>query len=247
MELAELEAALAGNEPAITAVRDLHGRAALVTDDVKADIARLPDLRKHSEVVTKLLGDWKSKDPDSLITDISNVKSVKEDLERRKNEWKAGGKPEESPQYLALKEELEATKTKIEGIETREREAGERATAAEAARLQTELKSSVTTAAGKLKANDPDDIYTLAVAKGLTGFNDDGKPFFNKLNDKGEKVAVKSAEEMVTWWSTIRKDLFAGSGVGGTGGKHKSAGEGGGDQVVDRKSAKSSFLKARGG
>jgi hypothetical protein len=67
------------------------------------------------------------------------------------------------------------------------------------AETEAELQNTVIAAAKANGIRAPEDEFILLKAKGFVGHKEDGTPFFNKLNEKGEKVTAASAEEMVKW------------------------------------------------
>ncbi len=245
MEFAEIETALASNPDALAFVKGLHDRASKFTPEIEAEVGKLGEYKGHSEAYAKLLSGTGAKDADSLLTDFGNLKSSNADLVKQRDNWKANGKGQSSPEYLALEEKIAESTKKLEEITGKMTAAEKAAADAQIQKRDTDLKSSIIASAGKLKATEPDDIHILLKARDLIGHKEDGTPFFYKLNDKQERVAVNSAEEVVTWLSVSRKDLFAGSGITGTGGSHK-AGEPG-EGVINHADAKANYRKSRGG
>jgi hypothetical protein len=245
MELTELETALAGNEPAIAAVREMHGRASRLTPEVEAELPKLGEYKSAHAALAKIITGTGAKDADALLTDFATIKANNADLVKQRDAWKAGGKGENSPEMLALKEQIEAGQKTLKEITDKMTTAEKEAADAKAQKLETDLRASVLSAAGKNKATEPEDIYILLRGRGLVGHGEDGKPFYYKTNEKGEKVAVASAEEQAAWLATARKDLFQGSGVGGVGGDHRG-GDANTNGAVTQKTARAAFLASRG-
>lgn len=245
MELPALEALVANNPDALALVKDLGGKAAKLTPELEADLAKLPEYKGHHAAMTKILETTKAKDADSLLTDFNNLKTVNADLVAQKDRWKADGKGKESPEYLQLLEQIEANKAETEKIKGKLTAAEQKEAATAAENREAALKSSVVSAASKAKATDADDVFILLKARGLTGFKEDGKPFFNKLNDAGQLVACANAEEMVTAFLAKRKDLVSSSGNGGAGGSHQGGGDDKTPPATNRADARAAFKAAR--
>lgn len=235
MEFTEIESALADKPEALEFVKGLHERAGKFTPELEAEVGKLGEYRGHSEAIAKLFKETGAKDVDGLLKDFGNLKATNADLVKQRDTWRQSGKGENSPEMLALKEQMAEGQRKLDELTNKITAAEDQTRKAEAAQRDTDLKASIMTSAAKLKANDPEDIVILLKTRGLIGHKEDGKPFYYKQNDAGENVAVKSAEDVVAWFSEKRKDLFAGSGVGGTGGNHK--GGKGADEPVTHKSA----------
>ena len=243
MEYSEVEALLADKPDALAIVQGLNARASKFTPEIEADVAKLAEYKGHSAAYTKILTDTGAKDAEGLLKDFGNLKTVNADLLEKKKVWIAGGKGENSPEMLALKEEIAASKTALEEIKGKMTDAEKAAETAKLEKRETDLKSSIVTSASKNKATEPEDIFILLKTKGLTGHDEAGKPFFRKLNDQGQAVAVNTAEEMVTAFAAKRKDLFAGSGVSGVGGEHRGTEPG--DEKMTPQQARSAFLASR--
>jgi hypothetical protein len=245
MELSELETQLADKPEVLTVVKGLFERAGKFTPELEADVGKLSEYKSHSEAYVKLLAGTGAKDHEALLKDFGNLKTVNADLLNQKKTWAAGGKGTDSPEYRALEEKIAEGQRKIEEITTKMTDAEKSAETAKIEKRETDLKSSIVTAASKSKATEPEDIFILLKTKGLTGHNEDGTPFYRKLNDQGQAVSVTTAEEMVEAFAAKRKDLFAGSGVGGTGSDHR-----GKDHKVDGapspQEARRAFLDGRG-
>ena len=246
MDQAGLEALVATNADALALVKDLGGKAAKLTPEVEADLGKLGEYKGHSAAVTKLLTETKAKDADSLIKDFNNLKSVNADLVQQRETWKNTGDKVDKADYLALQEKITANEAATKLIQEKLTAAEQKEATTAGEKRETDLKSAIVTAASKSNATDPDDIFILLKARGLTGFKEDGKQFFNKLNEKGEAVSCANAAEMVTAFLDKRKDLVKASG-GGTGGRH-IGGDGDNNQpVTSREEARAKFKTSRTG
>lgn len=247
MDITGLEALVASNPDALALVKDLGGKAAKFTPELEADLAKLPEYKGHHAAMAKILETTKAKDADTLMTDFTNLKTINADLVRQKEQWKADGKGKESPEYLQLLEQIEANKTATQAIKDELKAANEKTAASEVSKRETDMKASIIAAASKGKANDPEDVAILLKARGLTGFKEDGKPFFNKLNEAGQMVACTTAEEAVTAFLDKRKDLVGATGARGTGGRHQGGAGGGAPEVTSRAAARANFKQVRTG
>ena len=244
MDQAGLEAIVAANPDALAFVKDLGGKAAKFTPELEVEAPKLNEYKTHHAAMAKILGETKAKDPDSLLTDFNNLKAVNADLLKQKDTWKNTGDKVDKAEYLALQEQIKANEAATKLIQDKLTASEQQGIVTAAEKRDSDLKASVVTAAGKSKATDAEEIFILMKAKGLTGLKEDGKPFFNKLNDAGQAVACTSADDAVTAFLAKRKDLVNGSGTGGTGGDHK-----GGDvkaaTVNNRAQARSAFQEMR--
>lgn len=235
----ELAAALADKPTLLEEAKSLDAKAEKLTPDVEAALPKLSGLAGLEQAkasLDKILGETKAKDPDGLLTDWKNIKAVKEDLERQKNDWKkgsggGGGDVTQSPEYKALEEKLTTAlaefNTKVKALEDESKAAKETAATSASEKRETDLKASIIGAAAKHKIRDAEDEYLLLKAKGLIGYAEkDGKysQFFHKLNEKGEKVAVASADELLAHIAATNKAKVDPSGKSGTGGDHKGDG-----------------------
>lgn len=247
MDITGLEALVASNPDALALVKDLGGKAAKLTPEVEADLPKLGEYKTGHAAMAKILETTKAKDADTLLTDFNNLKSVNTDLLAQKERWKADGKGKESPEYLQLLEQIEANKTETEKIKGKLTAAEQKEATTAAEKREADLKSSVVSAASKAKATDADDVFILIKARGLTGYKEDGKPFFNKLNDAGQMVACANAEEMVTAFLAKRADLVSSSGNGGAGGRHQGGGETNTPPATNRADARAAFKATRTG
>ena len=232
MELKDIETVLAANPDALAFVKGLSEKAALVTPEIEADLPKLGEYKANAAKASQ------------YEKDIANLKAVNTDLEGQRSKWKET-KGKESPEYLALQEQLKANETAIKALQTENETAKANQTKAETDKRDGDLKLTITTAAAKLKANDAEGTFILLKARGLTGFGEDGKPYFYKLNEQGKKVAVANADEMLNAWSVDRKYDFQGSGKGGVGGKHSSDGDTKPAPVTSAGEARKGFLASR--
>jgi len=239
-----IETAIAGNAEVLEFVKGLDTRASLITPEIEADLPKLGEYKAHSVFVAKLLAETKAKDPESVITDFKNLVSIKNDLTSQRDQWKADGKGKDSPEYRALLEQIEANKTATQGILDQLKAANDKTVAAESAKRETDLEAAIISAGAKLKARNPKDEFILLKAKGLTGYKEDGTPFFNKLNEKGEKVAVANADELMNWHLNTDKTKIDASGKSGTGADHRG-GAGEGQTINTREQARAAFKSSR--
>jgi hypothetical protein len=245
MEFTEIETALADKPEVLAYVKGLNEKAGKLTPEIEADLGKLGEYKSAADAFSRILKETGAKDTDGLLKDFGNLKTVNADLVKQKDSWKSTGKGTDSPEYRALEEKIAEGQKKLDEITTKMTDAEKAAASATAEKRETDLKSAVIAAAGKNKATEPDDIHILLKARGLIGHKEDGTPYFNKLNDKKEAVAVGSVDEVVAWLAETRKDLFSGSGVTGTGSSHKG-GSGGGNDVLTAEEAKRNFRTARG-
>ena len=242
MEFTEIETALADKPEILAEVKSLHERAGKFTPEIEAEVGKLTEYKGHSEAYAKLLKETGAKDVDGLIKDFGNLKSSNADLVKQRDTWKANGKGASSPEYLALEEKIAEGTRKLEEITGKMTAAETAAATAQAEKRESDLKASVVAAAGKMKAVDPEEDLILLKAKGLTGHDENGTPYFYKLNDAGQKVAVNSADEMVAAYYAKRPDRLSASGVTGTGGRHTKT-EGGNVEMTAKEAV--AALRAR--
>jgi hypothetical protein len=228
MDFAQLQELVKDNADAVTFVKEFAGKL----PDMEAKLALLPDLEAKVAGATK------------LETDIANLKSINADLESQKANWKKGHSGTQA-EFNALKEQIAAneaaTKALNEKLTNAEKEAG----AAKEAKRESDLKASVVASASKLKGREPDDDFILLKAKGLTGIDAEGKPFYNKLNDQGQPVKLNSADELMAWYYDRDKSRVSGSGIGGAGANHTGGG-GESGTISSREQARAGFRAARG-
>lgn len=240
-----IAAALADKPDVLNFVKGLDEKAARITPDVEADLPKLGEYKAHHAALTKILGDVQAKDAEALLTDFKNLKATNADLVKQRDAWKAGGKGADSPEYRALQEQIEANKTATAEIQAQLKAAQEKATAADVAKRETDLKAAVIAAAAKGKARAPEDDFLLLKAKGLVGYKEDGTPFYHKLNEKGEKVAVGSPDELLAWYLAADPSRVGGSGNAGPGASHRGTGGEGAPEIKSREEARAAFRAAR--
>lgn len=243
-----IAAALADKADVLEFVKGLDAKADKFTPDIEKalpDLAKLPELQTHSAALAKILAETKAKDADTLLTDFKNIVSVKEDLLRQKETWKANGKGADSPEYKALEEKIaeiqKASEDRIKAIEDESKANKDAAAKAVSEKRETDLKSSILTAASKEKIRDPEDEWIILKAKGLVGHKEDGTPFYHKLNDKGEKVDAQNPAALMKWYAETYQGKVDPSSKGGTGQDHRG-GEGGGDSPKTASEARKAFF-----
>lgn len=239
-----ISAALADKADVLEFVKGLDAKAEKFTPELEAllpDIAKLPEYKAHSAAMTKILADTKAETAEKLLTDFQNIKAVNADLLKQKETWKAEGKGKESPEYLQLLEQIEENKKETKAIQDQLKAATEKTTAAETSRRETDLKASVISAAAKHKIRDAEDEFIILKHKGLVGHKEDGTPFYHKLNEKGEKVAVTGADDLMKWIAETNKAKVDASGKTGTGQDHKG-GAGGPEAPKTAAEARKAFL-----
>jgi hypothetical protein len=228
MDFAQLQELVKDNADAVTFVKEFAGKL----PDMEAKLALLPDLEAKVAGATK------------LETDIANLKSINADLEGQKANWKKGQTGTQA-EFNALKEQIAANEAATKALNEKLTNAEKEALAAKSQQRESDLKAAVVASASKLKGREPDDDFILLKAKGLTGLDADGKPFYNKLNEQGQPVKLNSADELMTWYYTRDQSRVSGSGIGGAGGEHL----GGGSVAVipnSREQARAGFRAARG-
>lgn len=175
---------------------------------------------------------------------LDKVKTANADLTRQREELEARVKAAEgerdglkgqidqlksgkSPELLALEEKVE----KITGDLEAERKARAEA---ESARIAESLKSSIISLAND--SVNPNQVFSLMVSEGLVG-HAEGKPFYHRLNEKGEKVAAdpKGAYEAYT---KANPHLLKASGVSGAGSAPSNSGGQTNDGLLDSETAR---------
>lgn len=159
---------------------------------------------------------------------LEKVKLANADLAKERDELK-GREKDLKTQIAAAKAEgvsladLTALKDELATVQAEIKTAREERERAVTERLASDLKSSVIAAAGK--AQKPDQVFALMLAEGLVGTKD-GKPFFHKLNDKGEPATAKP-DEAVASFLKANPHLEKASGAQGSGQQPKQTGPGG--------------------
>lgn len=248
----EIETALADKPDVLTFVKGLDAKAEKFTPELEKalpDLGKLGEYKASATALAKILTETKAKDADTLIKDFATVVSIKDDLLKQKKEGKLGGEGGDvtkAPEFLALQEQIadiqKKSEERIAALETESKTSKETTAKAEADRRESDLKSSILSAAAENKLRKPEDQYLLLKAKGLIGHKEDGTPFFNKLNANGEKVAVTNARELAKWIAETDKAAVDPSGKGGTGQDHKGTGGGGADAPTTVKDARRAFM-----
>ena len=222
MELKDVETILKDNPEALKVVQGLNTRAALLTPEVEAALPKLKDFEAAASTLADLLGKSGAKDPAALIAEHAALKAEKAAMETKLAAIKSG---KETPEQLALKEQIGTLQKAIDDLKKDNETKTANETRAIAEKRQTDLESAIVAAASKANMDSIDEKIIVLKGKGMTGIGEDGKPFFRKVNDKGELVAVKNAEEMIAALALARKDWFKGSGVKGAGGEHRGGGD----------------------
>lgn len=222
MELEQITELLKDNPDAVTALKGFGEK-----------LAKLPDLETKVASLT------------TIETDLANIKKVNEDLLKQKDEWKKG-KTGTQAELNALLEKIAASDAKMATFEADLKKEREEKASALAASRETDLKAGIVAQGSKMKGLNPEDDFILLKAKGLIGHDADGKPFFNKLNDKGEPVKVANVEELMTWYYEKDKTRVGAMGSSGTGGSHTGGGKTEIGTPTSRAEARAAFRAARG-
>lgn len=169
---------------------------------------------------------------------LEKAKTANADLTRQREAWEAKEKgltsqldalkksgSGSSPEYLQLKEQLDSLIEKNRLTE-------ERASKAESEKRTTDLKNEVVGVSAS-KVHNPNQVVTLMTAEGLIGHDDDGKPFFHRVNDAGQAVKARNAEEAVSAFLKANPHLEKASGSQGSGRDTKSPGTTGNGLMAD--------------
>ena len=90
-------------------------------------------------------------------------------------------------------------------------------------KLTTDLRNDIVTAAAP-KSINAGQVFALMQTEGLVGYGEDGKPFYHRVNDKGEPVKAKNAGEAVEAFLKSNAHLEKSSGNGGSGRETKTTG-----------------------
>lgn len=134
-----------------------------------------------------------------------------------------------SPEFLQLKEQLDA-------LTEKNRLAEERASKAESEKRTTDLRNEIVGVSAS-KVHNPNQVVTLMIAEGLIGHDADGKLFFHRVNDAGQAVKARNAEEAVSAFLKANPHLEKASGSQGSGRDTKSPGTTGNGLMADPVSA----------
>jgi peptidoglycan hydrolase-like protein with peptidoglycan-binding domain len=140
-----------------------------------------------------------------ITAERETLKNEKKDLAAKLEDAKKGGGA--TPELRALQEQLADLTQKWNQAE-------EKATKAERANKAAELKSSVVSAASS--AISPNQVFALMQTEGLVGHGEEGKPFYHRINEKGEPVAAKP-DEAVAAFLKSNPHLEKASGSQGSG------------------------------
>lgn len=252
----ELSAALADKPTLLEEAKGLDVKAEKLTPDVEAELPKLGEYKSAAAALAKVLADTKAKDAEALIKDFGAIKSVNLDLKGQVEKLKTGAPAagtvdiKDHPDFKAVLEQVETIKResteRIAALENESKTNKDAAARADAEKRDTDLRASVIAAAAKFKIKNAEDEFLLLKAKGQIGYTEkDGKhaPFFHKLNEKGEKVTVSSAEELIQHIANTDKSKVDASGKGGAGAQHGGAGGPGVDVPKTAAEARSGFLR----
>mgnify|MGYP006921308077 CR=1 FL=1 len=169
---------------------------------------------------------------------VDTIKANNLDLTRQREAWEAEKKgmssqldalkksgSGNSPEFLQLKEQLDS-------LIEKNRLAEERASKAESDKRATELRNEIVGASAS-RSHNPNQVVTLMISEGLVGHGEDGKPFFHRVNDAGQAVKARNAEEAVTAFLKSNPHLEKSSGSQGSGRDIKSPGASGNGLLAD--------------
>jgi seryl-tRNA synthetase len=121
-----------------------------------------------------------------------------------------------NPELLALKEDFAKLQAEI-------KTANEKAEKATKEKLATDLRNDIVTVAAN-KAINAGQVYALMQVEGLVGYDAESKPFFYRVNDKGDVVKAKSPSEAVDAFLKSNPHLEKSSGTNGSGGQPNKTG-----------------------
>jgi hypothetical protein len=178
-------------------------------------------------------------------TQVTNLESIKTDLVTQRDNLKKKDKTTSEntvdiAKYNALDEQLKAVTEKIAGIEAKSKENEAKAVAATMESINKDLKSAIVSASSTHKAINPGQVFILMQGENLAGVKD-GKPFFYKLNEKGQPVD-STAEEATKSYLDKNLHLVGSSGVSGTGNQHTGTGNSTNNKPITRDEARKAFL-----
>ena len=169
---------------------------------------------------------------------VETVKANNLDLTRQREAWEAEKKgfnsklealqksgSGSSPELLQLKEQ-------VDSLIEKNRLSEERASKAEAEKRTTDLKGEIVGVSAS-KVHNPNQVVTLMISEGLIGHGEDGKPFFHRVNDAGQAVKARNAEEAVSAFLKANPHLEKASGSQGSGRDTKSPGTNGNGLMAD--------------
>ena len=154
-----------------------------------------------------------------LTTGRETLEKEMKDLKAQIAAAKKGGGTADNAELNALKEDFAKLQADIKA-------ANDKAEKATREKLETDLRNDIVTAAAP-KAINAGQVYALMTAEKLVGYAEDGKPYFHRVNDKGEAVKAKSPGEAVEAFLKSNAHLEKSSGNGGSGGKTNQTGASG--------------------
>jgi len=154
-----------------------------------------------------------------LTTGRETLEKEMKDLKAQIAAAKKGGGTADNAELNALKEDFTKLQADIKA-------ANDKAEKATREKLETDLRNDIVTAAAP-KAINAGQVYALMTAEKLVGYAEDGKPYFHRVNDKGEAVKAKSPGEAVEAFLKSNAHLEKSSGNGGSGGKTNQTGASG--------------------
>lgn len=164
-----------------------------------------------------------------LADAAEKIKNSNLDLTRQREEWekKEADYKKAKPSTGGSSADLNAALERIATIESElQKEKTEKVKAVTESRNK-DLRSTVISKAGELRAKKSDQVFHLMQAEGLIGFKEDGSSFYHRKNDKGEPVAV-DANESINWYLNQNPHLVDSSGNQGPGNTSRTSP--GGDQ-----------------
>jgi len=150
-----------------------------------------------------------------IIAERETLKNDKRDLQAKiANAQKDSGSG--NAELNALKEQLAAVQGEIQAAKSE-------ADKARSEKRDTDLKNSVVglEVAAKRSYN-PNQLFTVMLADGLVGHGEDGKPYYHRINDKGEPVKAKSPEEAIDAFLKLNPHMEKSSGAQGSGQRPKT-------------------------
>lgn len=146
-------------------------------------------------------------------SDLTNSRTALEDerktLKAQIAELSKSKGGDSNPELLALKEDLSKLQADIKA-------ANEKADKATREKLATDLRNDIVTASAT-RAISAGQVYALMQAEGLVGYDAETKPFYHRVNDKGEMVKAKSPADAVDAFLKSNPHLEKSSGTNGSG------------------------------
>lgn len=185
------------------------------------------------EQITELLKDkpeliQEVKDIFDRASALDTVKKANSDLTTERETWKTEKKDLQA-KIAAKKEdgtgnaELNSLKEQLAALTEAHKASEEKAKKATQDKLSTDLRNDIVTAAAP-EAINASQVFALMQAEGLTGYGEDGKAFYHRVNDKGEPVKAKSPAEAVQAYLKSNPHLAKSSGNEGSGKKPDKTG-----------------------